>query len=40
MRDGRLEPEAVTTVVARIDEAPAALREHYVTGGVKTIITA
>jgi alcohol dehydrogenase len=40
MRDGRLHPEAVTTTVAPIDEAPAALREHYAIGGVKTIVMA
>jgi alcohol dehydrogenase len=40
MGDGRLHPEAVTTTIAPIDEAPTALREHYATGGVKTIVTA
>jgi alcohol dehydrogenase len=40
MTSGALHPEAVTTTVAPIDDAPAALREHYVAGGVKTILTA
>jgi alcohol dehydrogenase len=40
MTSGALRPEEVTTTVAPIDEAPAALREHYVAGGVKTILTA
>jgi alcohol dehydrogenase len=40
MRAGRLHPEEVTTTVASIDDAPAALREHYTAGAVKTIVTA
>ncbi|MBD0283277.1 MAG: alcohol dehydrogenase catalytic domain-containing protein [Thermoleophilaceae bacterium] len=35
----RLRPEAVTTTVARLDEAPGVLREHYVGGGIKAILT-
>ena len=38
MRDG-LEPARVTTVTASFDEAPAALREHYLGNGIKTILT-
>jgi alcohol dehydrogenase len=37
---GRLRPEAVTTCVAELDDAPAALREHFLGGGVKTVLTA
>jgi alcohol dehydrogenase len=33
-------PEAVTTTLAPIEDAPAALRDHYMGGGVKTILTA
>lgn len=37
---GRLRPETVTTCVAALDDAPAALREHFLGGGVKTVLTA
>jgi alcohol dehydrogenase len=37
---GRLRPEAVTTTLASIDEAPAVLREHYLAGAVKTVLEA
>lgn len=37
---GSLRPETVTTTVASIEDAPAALREHYLAGAVKTILTA
>jgi alcohol dehydrogenase len=40
MLDGRLRPETVTTTVASLDDAPAALREHFLGGGVKTVLTA
>ncbi|HXB66216.1 MAG TPA: alcohol dehydrogenase catalytic domain-containing protein [Solirubrobacteraceae bacterium] len=40
MRDGRLRPELVTTAVAPLDDAPRALREHCLGGGVKTVLTA
>jgi len=40
MVDGRLHPEAVTTQVAPIDEAPAALDQHCRAGAVKTILVA
>jgi alcohol dehydrogenase len=38
--DGRLHPESVTTTVASIDDAPVVLREHFLGGGVKTVLTA
>jgi alcohol dehydrogenase len=37
---GGLRPETVTTTVAPIEDAPTALREHYLAGAVKTILTA
>jgi alcohol dehydrogenase len=37
---GSLRPETVTTTVASIEDAPTALREHYLVGAVKTILTA
>ena len=40
MLDGRLRPEVVTTTVASLDEAPTVLREHFLGGGVKTVLTA
>ncbi|MFI5009592.1 MAG: hypothetical protein ACHQDY_04885, partial [Solirubrobacterales bacterium] len=40
MLDGRLRPETVTTTVAPLDEAPTVLREHFLGGGVKTVLTA
>jgi len=40
MADGRLEPERVTTLVAPIEEAPAALAEHMRGASTKTIIDA
>jgi alcohol dehydrogenase len=40
MRDGRLRPELVTTHIAPLDDAPAALREHCLGGGVKTVLMA
>jgi alcohol dehydrogenase len=38
MAAGRLHPERVTTAVAPVDEAPAALAEHVRAGSTKTII--
>ncbi len=38
--DGRLRPELVTTAVAPLDDAPRALREHCLEGGVKTVLVA
>jgi alcohol dehydrogenase len=40
MSTGGLRPETVTTTVAAIEDAPTALREHYLAGAVKTILTA
>jgi alcohol dehydrogenase len=40
MLDGRLDPESVITSVASLDDAPFALREHFLGGGVKTVLTA
>jgi alcohol dehydrogenase len=38
--DGRLRPELVTTSVAAIDDAPRALRDHFLGDGVKAVLTA
>lgn len=40
MRDGRLRPELVTTTAASLEDAPSVLREHFLGGGVKTVLTA
>jgi alcohol dehydrogenase len=40
MTSGRFHPEAVTTTVAPLDDAPRALRQHYLTDSTKTILTA
>ena len=40
MCDGHLHPESVITSVASLDDAPIALREHFLGGGVKTVLTA
>jgi alcohol dehydrogenase len=40
LASGRLRPETVTTRVARLDDAPAALTEHLAEGAVKTIFVA
>jgi alcohol dehydrogenase len=40
MRDGGLHPERVTSTVAPLDEAPSVLREHFLGGGIKTVLTA
>ncbi len=37
---GRLQPETVTTCVAPLEDAPRALREHFLGSGVKTVLTA
>jgi alcohol dehydrogenase len=37
---GGLRPETVTTTMAAIENAPTILREHYLAGAVKTILTA
>ncbi len=40
MSDGRLHPQAIPTTIASIDDAPQALREHFLGGGVKLVLTA
>jgi alcohol dehydrogenase len=40
LAEGTLRPQDVTTQVASLDEAPAALREHCRSGAVKTVLTA
>jgi threonine dehydrogenase-like Zn-dependent dehydrogenase len=37
---GSLCPETVTTTMASIEDAPTALRGHYLAGAVKTVLTA
>jgi alcohol dehydrogenase len=36
--DGKLEPERVTTVLAPMDDAAAALNDHLRGGSTKTIV--
>jgi alcohol dehydrogenase len=38
--DSGLKPEAVTTMLAPLDDAPASLREHFLGGGTKAVLTA
>lgn len=40
MLDDRFHPETVTTSLASLDEAPQVLREHFLSGGVKAVLTA
>jgi len=40
MRDEQLKPETVITSIAKLDEAPSVLREHFLGGGIKTVLTA
>lgn len=40
MTRGTLRPEEVVTAVAPLDDAPSALREHVLGGGIKTVLTA
>jgi alcohol dehydrogenase len=40
MLDDRLHPESVITSVAALDDAPPVLREQFLGGGVKTVLTA
>jgi alcohol dehydrogenase len=40
MLDDRLHPESVVTSVAPLDDAPRVLREQFLGGGVKTVLTA
>jgi threonine dehydrogenase-like Zn-dependent dehydrogenase len=37
---GALRPEDVTTTVGPLDDAPRTLREHFLEGGVKAVLTA
>jgi alcohol dehydrogenase len=37
---GQLHPEAVTTTLDSLDNAPKVLRDHFASGGVKAILTA
>lgn len=39
MLDGRLHPESVITSVASLEDAPSALREHFLGGGVKAVLS-
>ena len=36
---GRLHPETLTTCLAPLDDAPSALREHFMGDGIKTVLT-
>ena len=40
MLDDRLHPERVITSVGALDDAPRVLREQFLGGGVKTVLTA
>jgi len=40
LADGRLHPQLVTTQIAALDDAPAALREHCRSDAIKTVLTA
>jgi alcohol dehydrogenase len=40
MRAGRISPESVITSVDSLDDAPTALREHFLGGGIKAVLTA
>jgi alcohol dehydrogenase len=40
MVDGRFRPETVTTTVGSLEDAPEALREHFLGGGVKAVLSA
>lgn len=37
--DGRLRPETVISTLAKLDDAPEALREHFRAGGTKAVLT-
>jgi alcohol dehydrogenase len=39
MREGQIQPEAVVTSVDSLDDAPAALRGHFLGGGIKAVLT-
>jgi alcohol dehydrogenase len=38
MTGGRLQPERVTTCLAPLDDAPRALKEHFMGDGIKTVL--
>lgn len=40
IQDGRLRPQDVITTHAALDDAPHALREHFLAGGVKAVLSA
>lgn len=40
MLDGGFEPGRVVSAVAPLDDAPQMLREHFLSGGIKTVLTA
>jgi alcohol dehydrogenase len=40
MHEGQLQPERVTTSVDSLDDAPTALREHFLGGGIKAVLKA
>jgi len=40
MAAGTLRPQDVVTTVAALDDAPGALREHFLGGGIKAVLTA
>ncbi|MGH2905033.1 MAG: hypothetical protein ACRDK7_15830 [Solirubrobacteraceae bacterium] len=40
MLDDRLHPEGVVTSVASLADAPGVLRDQFLGGGVKTVLTA
>lgn len=37
--DGRLRPQGVISTLAKLDDAPQALREHFSAGGTKAVLT-
>jgi alcohol dehydrogenase len=39
MREGQIQPESVITSVDSLDNAPNALREHFLGGGIKAVLT-
>jgi alcohol dehydrogenase len=40
MREGQIQPESVITSVDSLDNAPNALREHFLGGGIKAVLKA
>lgn len=39
IEDGRLRPKGVISTLAKLDDAPQALREHFRAGGTKAVLT-